>query len=127
MDQQTPDDAEAVRLAAVGALARDTASLMQAAVVDVLRHHLSRRIDIDLAGVTFLDAGGIRTLLTCRADARQVGCRLTLSNPQPLVYRVLNVAGLLRPFGVTRSHVAVAAQPAHAGRAMQLADAAAPC
>ncbi|MFI5933722.1 STAS domain-containing protein [Actinoplanes sp. NPDC051494] len=70
-----------VRLIAAGELARDTTPLLQPTVIDLLRRHRPWHIDVDLAGVTFLDAAVIRALLTCRADAHQLDCRLTLSNP----------------------------------------------
>ena len=56
---------------------------------------------MDLHGVTFLDAAGIRALVLCQADARQVDCQITLTQPQPVVYRVLEITGLLAHFGLT--------------------------
>ena len=57
-------------------------------------------LELDLAGVSFLDTGGVRVLLQSPADARQLGCRLTLTNVQPEPYRVLKIVDLLEPFGV---------------------------
>ena len=51
-------------------------------------------------GVPFLDAGGVRVLLQCRADARQLDCWLTLAHVKSEAYRVLEIVGLLEPFGV---------------------------
>jgi anti-sigma B factor antagonist len=70
-------------------------------VVDVLRRQRPRHIAIDLDGVTFLDSAGIRALVRCHADAQQADCRLTLTAPRPAVYRVLEITGLLEPFGMT--------------------------
>jgi len=57
-------------------------------------------VDLDLAGVTFLDSAGIRGLLLCLADARQMDCEFALRNTPTAVYPVLQVAGLLEHFGL---------------------------
>jgi anti-anti-sigma factor len=75
---------------------------LQKAVVDVLRHHRPRSIEIDLGGVTLLDSAAIRALVLCQADAEQVDSRIRLTHAQPLVYRELQVTGLLEHFGLTR-------------------------
>ncbi len=68
--------------------------------IEVLRHHQPSRIEMDFHGVNFLDSAGIRVLLLCEADARQVGCRITLTDPQPPVRQVLRMTGLLEHFGL---------------------------
>jgi anti-sigma B factor antagonist len=78
-----------------------TVGRLQKAVVDVLRRQRPSCIEMDLHGVTFLDSVGIRALVHCQSDARQVDCRITLTNPQPVVYRVLQITGLLEHFGLT--------------------------
>ena len=78
-----------------------SAGQLHKAVGDVLRDQRPRRIEMDLHGVSFLDSAGIHTLVLCQADAEQVDCRITLSKPQPVVYRVLQVTGLLEHFGLT--------------------------
>jgi anti-sigma B factor antagonist len=93
-------DAQAVRIAVVGELDALGARPLQRAILDALRRHRPLSITIDLEGVTFLDTAGINTLVQSRADAGQLGCRLRLSNPRPVVYRVLHMVGLLAPFGV---------------------------
>ena len=89
-----------VRIAVFGDLDRDGASPLERAVIHVLRERRPARLEIDLAGVPFLDAGGVRVLLQCRADARQLDCRLTLTDVRPVAYRVLEIVGLLEHFGV---------------------------
>ena len=93
-------DAHTVRIAVTGEFDELGARPVQQAVLDALRRHRPRHITIDLHAVTFLDTAGITTLIQSSADARQLDCRLTLSNPQPLVYRVLHIVGLLTPFGL---------------------------
>ena len=93
-------DARTVRIAVTGELDELAARPLQQAVLDALRRHRPRNITIDLRGVTFLDTAGVTTLIQSRADAGQLDCRLTLRNPQPLVYRALHIVGLLTPFGL---------------------------
>ncbi len=70
-------------------------------VVGILRDRRPTRIDLDLGGLTFLDTGGLKALLSCRADAERAGAQIRLGNPQPLVRRVLQAVGLSEVFGLT--------------------------
>jgi anti-anti-sigma factor len=76
------------------------------AVIDVLRRQQPEHIEIDLHRVTFLDSAGIRALLLCHRDAQSVECRLTLTDPRPMAYRVLQITGLLDHFGLAEAHTA---------------------
>jgi anti-anti-sigma factor len=93
-------DTEPARMFVFGELDAVNADQLQKAVVDVLRHHRPSRIEMDLHGVSFLDSVGIRVLVLCQADARQVDCQIRFTNPQPMVYRVLQITGLLEHFGL---------------------------
>lgn len=75
---------------------------LQRAVLDVLRQHRPRCIEMDLGDVSFLDAGGTKSLVMCQADARQVDCRIRLTNVRPAVYRVLHLTSLVEHFGVPK-------------------------
>jgi anti-sigma B factor antagonist len=77
-----------------GELDSDSAALVQRAILDVLRRRRPERIDVDLNGVTFIDAETVRTLIECQADAHQLGSAVRLLKPHPTVYRVLQVLGL---------------------------------
>jgi anti-anti-sigma factor len=93
-------DTEPPRMVVFGELDELSADRLQKAVGDVLRHHRPRCIEMDFHGVTFLDSVGIRTLLFCQADARQVDCQIRLTSPEPMVYQVLQITGLLDHFGL---------------------------
>jgi anti-anti-sigma factor len=93
-------DTEPPRMLVFGEVDALTVGQLQKAIVDVLRRQRPSCIELDLHGVTFLDSVGIRALVGCQADARQVDCQITLTNPQPMVYRVLQITGLLDHFGV---------------------------
>jgi anti-sigma B factor antagonist len=94
-------DSEPPRMFVFGEVDALTAGQLQKAVVDVLRDQRPGGIEMDLHGVTFLDSVGIRALVLCQSDARQVDCQITLTNPQASVYRVLQITGLLEHFGLT--------------------------
>ena len=99
------DAAGRVRTVVSGEVDAVGAVHLQRAVVEVLRRERPRIIELDLGGVTFLDAAGTRALVHCRDDARQVDCRLRLTHVQPAVYRVLHLTGLAAGFGVTGPEV----------------------
>ena len=98
----TEDDDGPLRLLLSGDIDEISARHLQQSLIDVLRREQPRDIDVDVSGVTFLDAAGIEALLRCQADARQLECRLLLSSPTPMTYRVLQIAGLLEQFGLAR-------------------------
>ena len=100
VDVQEGGAVAGVRIAVFGDLDRVGASPLERAVIHVLRERRPAHLEVDLAGVPFLDAGGVRVLLQCRTDARQLDCWLTLANVQPDAYRVLKTVGLLERFGV---------------------------
>jgi anti-anti-sigma factor len=105
VDVQEGTAATGTRIAVFGDLDHASAYPLGRAVIHVLREQRPAHLELDLADVPFLDTGGIKVLLQCRADARQLDCRLTLSNAQPLVYRVLEIVRLLEPFGMAgRQH-----------------------
>jgi anti-anti-sigma regulatory factor len=81
---QDLDRSHRPRIDLAGALAGSQAQRLHKAVIDLLRSGFPRAIDLDFAGVTDLDATGIRVLETCLEDAGQVGCKIALRNLRPL-------------------------------------------
>lgn len=92
------------RVAAVGEVDLATAHLLRARLLGLLREHRPAVIDVDLAGVTFLDCTGISALVAVRNAAVRAGREFRVSHPQPIVSRVLELTGLLDVFtaGSTR-------------------------
>jgi anti-anti-sigma factor len=90
------------RIVVSGAVDRTAAKHLQRAVIEVLRRCCPRGVELDVAGVTYLDSAGISALLACQADARQLDCELTLRNTGPATYRQLQIAGLLEHFGLAK-------------------------
>lgn len=64
---------------------------------------LHQRLDIDLADVRFLDSSGISILMRCWRRAGQIGCRLSVINARPNVYRVMQIAGVVEVLDVARA------------------------
>ncbi len=60
----------------------------------------AQTLTIDLEGVTFIDAAGLRVLTTSRQRARAFGCSLVLSNPSRRVRRLLDLCGLEHLFQI---------------------------
>jgi anti-sigma B factor antagonist len=89
------------RITIAGELDTISATDLQKTVIDVLRRERPRHVEINLRGVTFLDSAGLRALVSCHSDAQQLDCRLTVTDPHPTAYRVLQITGLLDHFGVT--------------------------
>jgi anti-anti-sigma factor len=49
---------------------------------------------LDLAGVTFLDSGGMNVFVRCSKPLAEAGRQLVLLHPQPSVQRALEVGGI---------------------------------
>jgi anti-anti-sigma regulatory factor len=60
---------------------------------------------MDLADVGFVDARGINALVRCRAQTVAAGCRLVVTNPQPIVYQVLRITGMLEALAVAPDRI----------------------
>ena len=88
------------RLVVTGELNLVTAPLLTDAVNAVLRDSPGTVIELDLAGVPFLDSAGIRGLLHSRTNAERTGRRLVLVNPTDWVRQVLEATALLAHFGL---------------------------
>ena len=94
-------DAHRVRIFFSGEIDLSSAEMVEAAVADALRAHHPHHLDVDLTEVRFLDACGIRALLCGRRLAIEARCQLAATNPQPIIYRVLEVTGMLAALAVT--------------------------
>ena len=84
-----------VRVAVVGEVDLATAHLLRDRLLGVLREHAPAVLDVDLAGVTFLDCTGVSALVAVRNAATRSGRQVRVTHPQPIVRRVLDVTGLL--------------------------------
>jgi anti-anti-sigma factor len=86
------------RVAVVGEVDLVTTPVLRERLLRVLRDRRPDLLDVDLAGVTFLDCTGLGALVAVRNAAVQAGGQIRVSHPRPIVRRVLEVTGLLGVF-----------------------------
>lgn len=84
-----------VRVAVAGEIDLSNSDELHTGLLGVLSARLSHRIEVDLAGVTFMDCSGLTVLVVVGKAAARTGCQLRITNPQPIVRRVLDLTGLL--------------------------------
>jgi anti-anti-sigma factor len=84
-----------VRVAVTGEIDLATVDMLDGGLRPVLSEPLTRFIDIDLAGVTFMDCAGLSVLIAARHATVRAGRQLQVTNPQPIVRRLLELSGLL--------------------------------
>lgn len=88
-------DATAVRIAVAGEIDLATSPQVQAVMLAGIEAATpSGDVNVDLANVTFLDASGVRVLITGREAARCRGVGFTVYNAQSAVQRVFDILGL---------------------------------
>src|SRR5215470_13784190 len=87
------EDGQRVRILFSGEIDLSSADLVEAAVADALRSHQPHHLDMDLAGIRFIDSIGIRALLRCHRQASAEGCHLAVTNTPQMIYRVLEITG----------------------------------
>jgi anti-anti-sigma factor len=85
---------EAATVALTGEIDLLTIPELEMTLVKLLADDRLRRLDLQLANLTFLDAGGISTIVGAQLAANRVGCHLRLLYPQPHIRRVLEITGV---------------------------------
>jgi anti-anti-sigma regulatory factor len=88
------DDPRTRRLTIAGEMDALGATRLHWAVIDALCRRRPAYLEINLRGLIFLDFPGVTVLRLCHAEAVRVRCRLTLTDPHPLVYPAIKLAGL---------------------------------
>lgn len=59
-----------------------------------------RAVDIDLAGVEYIDSSGLGLLMMLNEKAQAAGKEVVLRNPQPTVLQILNIANMGQLFDI---------------------------
>jgi anti-anti-sigma factor len=77
-----------------GEIDMTSAPRFEAAVSRALDTHQPPTLELNLAGVTFMDSSGIRVLLRVHQAARARECTLTIGPVNPAVARVLDITGV---------------------------------
>jgi anti-anti-sigma factor len=89
------------RLAVVGEVDLATAPLLRDRLFSVLHDQTPGIVDVDLAGVSFLDCSGIGALVAGRNMAVQTGRQMRVTGPQPATRRLLELTGLFNVLTAT--------------------------
>jgi anti-anti-sigma factor len=84
---------DTVRLDVVGEIDEEVTDYLTATIRDTAGQDGVTYVVVDLRGVTFLAAAGIRSLLQGRAEALRRGCTYRVINADGLVHRVLRITG----------------------------------
>ncbi len=82
----------------VGEVDVDTAAGLVEAVRPCLAN--GEHVELDLAGMEFIDSTGLGNLVRLRKEAARTGATLTLKNVSASAYRLFEVTGLIHFFGV---------------------------
>src|SRR5690348_11358083 len=95
------DEPDATVLTVSGEL--DMASSPRLAYALSRLHPTPRALIVDLAGLEFIDATGLRVLLQAREQTEAAGVRLTVVNASPGVRRLLKLTGTTELLGGHKS------------------------
>ena len=74
-----------------GEIDLDTVDMFTSALTDA---RSCRRVDVDLADVTYMDSAGLRRLITANDDIQQHGGRLRVITASNIVSRLIQIAGV---------------------------------
>ncbi|GAB1640662.1 STAS domain-containing protein [Krasilnikovia sp. MM14-A1259] len=96
--QAQEESSSAATVTVTGEVDTDTQAEMQRVVVDLLDHHRGGRLVLDMGGVTFLDAAGVRALLACHDAAERLGTGLEICAAHDCVRRALGICGVAEIF-----------------------------
>ncbi|GAA3395795.1 anti-sigma factor antagonist [Cryptosporangium minutisporangium] len=85
-----------------GELEERNAPRLPELVERVLQESAPRRVVLDLSGVTFMTAAGVRALLFARRAVESTATPLVLCAPSPIARTVLRATGDVRYFHIQR-------------------------
>jgi len=94
IDIRTPSPTT-VCFVVIGEVDLATAGVLRARLLGVLHDQAPEVIDVDLAGVRYLDCAGLGALAAAHIAATHTECLLWVTHPQPIVHRILQLTGLL--------------------------------
>lgn len=83
------------RITVVGEVDLSTVPLFRDRLISVLHDQTPAVVDVDLAGVSFLDCTEIGALVAARNIAVRAGRQMWVAHPRPAIRRVLELTGLL--------------------------------
>lgn len=77
-----------------------TAPELERALGEALARPEVTGVEVDLAGVEFMDSAGLRVLVAARKQAEDSGRTLRLRAPHDRVRRIIEITGLSEVFGL---------------------------
>jgi anti-anti-sigma factor len=83
-----------VTLTVAGEVDLATADALRQAITDLLQTDGIRRLVVDFAHISFLDAAGVAALVAGHRLGRAAGVGVKLVNCRPVVLRVLEIVGV---------------------------------
>jgi anti-sigma B factor antagonist len=89
---------QSVTVAVIGELDIATVPRFTARMGELARGGHLREVVMDLSGLTFIDAGGLRALVQLRSRLEQQHARLVLDSVPPQMRRLLPIIGPVRRF-----------------------------
>jgi anti-anti-sigma factor len=90
----TTDRTGTVTLTVAGEVDLATAGALRQAIVDLLQTAGIRRLVVDFAQISFLDAAGVAALLAGHRLGQAAGVSVDLVNCRPVALRVLEIVGV---------------------------------
>ncbi|WP_158853451.1 STAS domain-containing protein [Saccharothrix deserti] len=84
------------RIVITGEIDQANADELTGVMADTLRAHRPRRLHLNLDGVTFLGAAGVRALVEGRIAADREGCAVEIERASAIVEKVLAICGFGR-------------------------------
>ncbi|HUN32282.1 MAG TPA: STAS domain-containing protein [Trebonia sp.] len=92
--------AQSVTVAVIGELDIATAPRFSARTGELVRRGHLRELVLDLSGLTFIDAGGLRALTELRARIESGGAVLILDGVPSQMRRLIRIIGPVRGFSI---------------------------
>lgn len=84
-----------------GELDHHTARQAASEIFDMIESELPRELMLDMGRLSFMDSSGIALILKVNRRLTEDGAKMTIVNPRPQAYKVLQAAGILRMIEVT--------------------------
>ena len=91
-------DGESVTVTVVGELDIATVPRFTARLGELIRRGQFRELVLNLSGLTFIDAGGLRALAEVRRRVEQQDATLVLEGVPPQMQRLIQIIGPARQF-----------------------------
>ena len=79
-----------------GELDHHTARQAVSEITELIESELPRELTLDMGRLSFMDSSGIALILRVNRRLTEDGAKLTIINPGPQAYKVLQAAGILR-------------------------------